>query len=203
MIFITAEAALVSSFLQSDSQSRTPEATFKVSDPESINRKKLTAWILCKRNICLCSFHLHTRQQVTGHKLIVIILTVYFYIFSKCTHQWMKCVQEMVVWNIPCQKSRRHILGCQVQRIVIKTNWICVQIYTHIQQADKPGRWQALRIQAFNTILLKEKKKKEKSVQQLDIFNSSNVVLSKHFHTILNDPIFALLCWRGYEDGMV
>lgn len=37
LIFITAEAALVSSFLQSDSQSRTPEATFKVSDPESVD----------------------------------------------------------------------------------------------------------------------------------------------------------------------
>ena len=44
VIFITAEADLVSSsFSQTDLQSRSPEAIFKISDPESINRKKLTA----------------------------------------------------------------------------------------------------------------------------------------------------------------
>lgn len=41
--FITVEADLVSFFSQSDLQSRSPEAIFKVSDPESINRKTLTA----------------------------------------------------------------------------------------------------------------------------------------------------------------
>lgn len=50
-ILIIAEPDLVSSsFSQSDLQSRSPEAIFKISDPESINRKKLTAWTLCKKN---------------------------------------------------------------------------------------------------------------------------------------------------------
>lgn len=44
VISIIAEADLVSSsFSQSDLQSRSPEAIFKISDPESISRKKLTA----------------------------------------------------------------------------------------------------------------------------------------------------------------
>ena len=43
VIFIIAEPDLLSScFSQSDLQSRSPEAIFKISDPESINRKKLT-----------------------------------------------------------------------------------------------------------------------------------------------------------------
>lgn len=44
VIFIIEEADPVSSsFSQSDLQTRSPEAIFKISDPESINRKKLTA----------------------------------------------------------------------------------------------------------------------------------------------------------------
>lgn len=44
VIFITAEADLGSSSCsRSDLQTRSPEAIFKTSDPESINRKKLTA----------------------------------------------------------------------------------------------------------------------------------------------------------------
>lgn len=44
LIFITVEADLVSSFFsQSDLQSRSPEAIFKVSDRASINRKTLMA----------------------------------------------------------------------------------------------------------------------------------------------------------------
>ena len=43
-IFVTAKADLLSSsFSQSGLQSRSPEAICKISDPESINRKKLTA----------------------------------------------------------------------------------------------------------------------------------------------------------------
>lgn len=96
-------------------------------------------------------------------------------------------------------REQRKYFGVSGPKSSLKINQIYIQIHIY-KQASKPGLRQALRTQVVNTILLKKKKKK---VQQFDIFHSREVVLSKHFHTILKEPIFTLLFQRGYGNGML
>lgn len=150
-----AEADPASSSSQRDLQSRSPGVMCKVSDPESGDRKRLAVRAMQTKHLPRL---LLFARPLAGCQTPGLRLYQELQFSVSCLYSPLEVtvLSEDEVWSADgcvrdsLTKGDKKYLKHGGQVISLKTHGMGTQVQKH----DKPELWQALRIQATNTILL-------------------------------------------------